>query len=118
MTFGNYSAFTLKSKEVALANGIEVIQPTNVKDGTFAEDLRRFDADVFVVVAYGRILNEEVLNMPKYGCINVHASLLPKYRGAAPIQWAVIDGEEKTGALQKLYDSFCKRFIWEYRIGF
>jgi len=84
-------------KEVALANGIEVIQPTNVKDGTFAADLKRFDADVFVVVAYGRILNEEVLNMPKYGCINVHGSLLPQYRGAGPIQWSIINGETKTG---------------------
>ncbi|MBQ2753583.1 MAG: methionyl-tRNA formyltransferase [Firmicutes bacterium] len=84
-------------KEVALANGIEVLQPVNVKDGTFAEDLRRFDADVFVVVAYGRILNEEVLNIPKYGCINVHGSLLPEYRGAGPIQWSIINGGTKTG---------------------
>ncbi len=84
-------------KEVAIANGIEVLQPVNVKDGTFAEDLRRFDADVFVVVAYGRILNEEVLNMPKYGCINVHGSLLPEYRGAGPIQWSIINGGTKTG---------------------
>ncbi len=84
-------------KEVAVANNIEVLQPTNVKDGTFAEELRRFEADVFVVVAYGRILNEEVLNMPKYGCINVHGSLLPKYRGAGPIQWSIINGETKTG---------------------
>lgn len=84
-------------KEVAAANNIEVLQPVNVKDGTFAADLRRFDADVFIVVAYGRILNEEVLNMPKYGCINVHGSLLPQYRGAGPIQWSVINGEKMTG---------------------
>lgn len=84
-------------KEVALANDIEVLQPVNVKDGTFAEELRKYNADVFVVVAYGRILTEEVLNIPKYGCINVHGSLLPKYRGAGPIQWSIINGEKKTG---------------------
>lgn len=84
-------------KELALENNIEVLQPVNVKDGTFAEELRKYNADVFVVVAYGRILNEEVLNLPKYGCINVHGSLLPKYRGAGPIQWSIINGEKKTG---------------------
>ena len=84
-------------KETALENGIEVLQPVKVKDGTFAEELKRFNADVFVVVAYGRILTEEVLNLPKYGCINVHGSLLPKYRGAGPIQWSIINGEKKTG---------------------
>ncbi len=84
-------------KEVAIANEIEVLQPTNVKDGTFAEELRKYNADAFVVVAYGRILTEEVLNIPKFGCINVHGSLLPKYRGAGPIQWSVINGEKITG---------------------
>ena len=84
-------------KEVALENGIEVLQPVKVKDGTFVKELMRFDADVFVVVAYGKILTEEVLALPKYGCINVHGSLLPKYRGAGPIQWSIINGEKKTG---------------------
>lgn len=84
-------------KEAAIENGIEVLQPVKVKDGTFAADLRRFEADIFVVVAYGRILTEEVLALPKYGCINVHGSLLPKYRGAGPIQWSIINGDKKTG---------------------
>lgn len=84
-------------KEVALNNNIEVLQPLKVKDDDFIEKLKAYNADVFVVVAYGQILSETILNMPKYGCINVHASLLPKYRGSAPLQWCVINGETKTG---------------------
>jgi methionyl-tRNA formyltransferase len=84
-------------KEFALNKGIEVFQPEKIKDEQFIEKLSEIAADVFVVVAYGQILPESVLNMPKYGCINVHGSLLPKYRGAAPIQQAIIDGQLVTG---------------------
>lgn len=85
-------------KQFALDNGIEKIyQPEKIKDEDFVKVLKDLNADLFVVVAYGQLLSEQVLNIPKYGCINVHGSLLPKYRGAAPIQWAIINGEEKTG---------------------
>lgn len=85
-------------KQFALDNGIEKIyQPEKIKDEEIIKQLESLNADLFVVVAYGQILSEEVLSIPKYGCINVHGSLLPKYRGAAPIQWSIINGEEKTG---------------------
>lgn len=84
-------------KEVALNAGIEVFQPHKIKEESAIKKLSEFDADVFVVAAYGKILSKEILDMPKYGCVNVHASLLPKYRGAAPIQWSIIDGEKLTG---------------------
>lgn len=84
-------------KEAALAHGIEVYQPTRIREPECVENLRKYEADIIVVVAFGQILPKEILEMPKYGCINVHASLLPKYRGAAPIQWAVINGEKRTG---------------------
>lgn len=84
-------------KESALKLNIPVLQPDKVKEGSFVEELRTLNPDVIVVIAFGQILSKEILDMPKYGCVNVHASLLPKYRGAAPIQWAVIDGEEKSG---------------------
>lgn len=84
-------------KEAALAHGIEVYQPAKVRDEACIEYLRNYEADIIVVVAFGQILPKEILTMPRYGCINVHASLLPKYRGAAPIQWAVINGEPVTG---------------------
>ena len=85
-------------KQFALDNGIEKIyQPEKIKDEEVIKILKNLDADLFVVVAYGQLLSEQVLNIPKYGCINVHGSLLPKYRGAAPIQWSIINGEEKTG---------------------
>ena len=84
-------------KEAALEHGIEVYQPRRVREAECIEYLRKYEADIIVVVAFGQILPKEILEMPKYGCINVHASLLPKYRGAAPIQWAVINGEEVTG---------------------
>lgn len=84
-------------KTAALNHGIEVYQPAKVKDEEFQNVLRAINADVIVVVAFGQILPPSIIHMPKYGCINVHASLLPKYRGAAPIQWAVIDGEKETG---------------------
>ncbi len=84
-------------KEVAVAHDIPVYQPKKIKEQECVEKLRAYQADVCVVVAFGQILPKEILEMTPYGCINVHASLLPKYRGAAPIQWAVIDGEEVSG---------------------
>ncbi|MBR5420598.1 MAG: methionyl-tRNA formyltransferase [Lachnospiraceae bacterium] len=84
-------------KEAALAHGLRVFQPTRIKRPEAVEELRGMEADIFVVAAFGQILSEEILEMPKYGCVNIHASLLPKYRGAAPIQWAVLNGEEKSG---------------------
>ena len=85
-------------KEKALEYGIPVYQPVRVrKDEAFFEELTKIQPDVIVVIAFGQILPERILNLPKYGCINIHASLLPKYRGAAPIQWAVIAGDEMAG---------------------
>jgi methionyl-tRNA formyltransferase len=84
-------------KEVAVQAGIPVLQPRRVRDAESLEQLAALQADVMVVVAFGQILPKEILTMTPYGCINVHASLLPKYRGAAPIQWAVIDGEKESG---------------------
>ncbi|MGN0154867.1 MAG: methionyl-tRNA formyltransferase [Lachnospiraceae bacterium] len=84
-------------KEKALEYDLPVAQPEKVKEEVFMEQLEDIMPDVIVVVAFGQILPERILNIPKYGCINVHASLLPAYRGAAPIQWAVIDGLEETG---------------------
>ena len=84
-------------KECALKYDIPVFQPRRVREPECIEELRKYDADIMVVVAFGQILPKEILEMCSYGCINVHASLLPKYRGSAPIQWAIIDGEEVTG---------------------
>ena len=84
-------------KETAMKYDIPVFQPKKVRDPECIEELRKYNADVMVVVAFGQILPKAILDMTPYGCINVHASLLPKYRGAAPIQWAVIDGEEVSG---------------------
>lgn len=84
-------------KSCALGHNIPVFQPVKIKEQEAVEVLRGYQADVFVVAAFGQILSEEILTMPKYGCVNIHASLLPKYRGAGPIQWAIIDGEQKTG---------------------
>lgn len=84
-------------KEKALELGLEVYQPQTLKDDAFAELLQSLAPDLVVVAAYGKILPPFVIHYPKYGCINIHASLLPKYRGAAPIHWCLINGEEKTG---------------------
>lgn len=84
-------------KEAALKRGIEVYQPRRVREPECVEKLREYQADVIVVIAFGQILPKEILELTPYGCINVHASLLPKYRGAAPIQWAVIEGEKISG---------------------
>lgn len=84
-------------KACALKHGIPVLQPVKVREPEAIEELKKYSADVFVVAAFGQLLTEEILNIPRYGCINIHASLLPAYRGAAPIQWVIINGEEKTG---------------------
>ncbi len=84
-------------KEVALKYGCNVFQPETLKNNAILDLLNELDPEIIIVAAYGKILPEYILNYPKYGCINVHASLLPKYRGAAPIQRAIIDGEEETG---------------------
>ena len=84
-------------KETAMEHGIPVFQPRKVREPENIEELRKYQADVIVVVAFGQILPREILELTPYGCINVHASLLPSYRGAAPIQWAVINGEAVSG---------------------
>lgn len=84
-------------KEYALSQNIPVYQPEKLKDGSFMEVLDEYKPDVIIVAAYGRILPDYIINYPKYGCINIHASLLPKYRGAAPIQRSIMDAEEETG---------------------
>lgn len=84
-------------KELALAHALPVFQPTKMRDGEALGILRELKPDILVVVAYGRILPDELLAVPKYGAVNVHGSLLPKYRGAAPIQWAVLNGDETSG---------------------
>lgn len=84
-------------KVCAQKYGIPVFQPVKVKEPEAVETLRSYEADIFVVAAFGQILSEKILAMPKYGCVNIHASLLPKYRGAGPIQWAIINGEKITG---------------------
>ena len=84
-------------KEVALKHEIPVLQPVKVREPEFVEQLRTMEPDVIVVAAFGQIISRDLLELPKYGCINVHASLLPAYRGAAPIQWAVINGDRESG---------------------
>lgn len=84
-------------KQVALAHGIPVFQPKTLRDGSADDILRELAPELIIVVAYGRILPLSVLELPRYGCINLHVSLLPKYRGSAPVQWAVINGDTQTG---------------------
>ena len=84
-------------KEEALKHEIPVLQPVKVRDPEFVEKLKSLAPDIIVVAAFGQIIPKSILDMPKFGCINIHASLLPKYRGAAPIQQAVIDGEKESG---------------------
>lgn len=84
-------------KEYAISQGIEVYQPRKVREAQCVEFIRERQPEIIVVAAFGQILPKELLDLPKYGCINVHASLLPKYRGAAPIQWAVINGDKVSG---------------------
>lgn len=91
-------------KETALAHDLPVYQPAKVREEAFIDTLGKLEPEVIVVVAFGQILSKEILDMPKYGCVNVHASLLPKYRGSAPIQWAVINGEKESGVTTMLMD--------------
>lgn len=91
-------------KELAQELNIPVITPSKMKDEALIERLKSENADFFVVVAYGKILPKEILDIPRLGCINIHASLLPEYRGAAPIQWSIIDGKKKTGITTMLMD--------------
>ncbi len=91
-------------KESALLRGIPVIQPSSIRTTEFFDEMAKLAPDIIVVVAYGKIIPNSLLNLPPYGCVNVHASLLPQYRGAAPIQWALINGEEKTGITTMLID--------------
>jgi len=92
-------------KDVALSYGIKVVQPKKIRDDEFYNVLKRIAPEFIIVVAYGKVLPEEVLNLPLSGCINVHGSLLPKYRGAAPVQWALIKGERITGVTTMLMDA-------------
>lgn len=92
-------------KEAALRHQIPVFQPKKVRDPECMEELRKYNADIMVVIAFGQILPQEILDMTPYGCVNVHASLLPKYRGAAPIQWSIIDGEDVTGVTTMQMDA-------------
>lgn len=91
-------------KELALEYNIPVYQPIKARDEEFINTLKEINPDVIVVVAYGQILPKALLDIPKFGCINVHVSLLPKYRGAAPINWVIINGEEKTGVTTMYMD--------------
>ena len=84
-------------KECAVAHGIEVYQPAKIRAEESVEYLRQYNADIIIVEAFGQIIPKAILEMPHFGCVNVHASLLPKYRGAAPIQWAVLNGDQVTG---------------------
>ena len=92
-------------KEVAISKNIPIFQPEKVKNNIeFINNLKEINPDVICVVAYGKILPKEILDIPKFGCINVHASLLPKYRGAAPIQWAILNGDKETGVTTMYMD--------------
>ena len=82
-------------KECAVAHGIEVYQPAKIRAEESVEYLRQYNADIIIVEAFGQIIPKAILDMPHFGCVNVHASLLPKYRGAAPIQWAVLNGDHQ-----------------------
>ena len=94
-------------KELCLEKGIPVLQPERAKSDEFFEELQGFKPDMITVAAYGKILPKRVLDLPKYGCINVHTSLLPKYRGAAPIQWPILNGDSETGATIMFMDEGC-----------
>ena len=91
-------------KEKALEYGIPVYQPVKVREPSFIEQMKGWEPDAIIVAAFGQILPKTVLDLPRYGCINVHASLLPKYRGAAPIQWVIINGEKETGITTMFMD--------------
>ena len=84
-------------KECAVRHGIPVLQPVRIRTPESVEELGKYEADIYVVAAFGQILSRQILEMPRYGCVNIHASLLPRYRGAAPIQYAILNGDEMTG---------------------
>lgn len=93
-------------KDYALEHNIKIYQPSKIRNNVeFMEEMKKLKPDLFCVVAYGKILPEELLNIPKYGSINVHGSLLPKYRGAAPIQWAILNGDKTTGITTMFMDA-------------
>ncbi len=92
-------------KVFATENNLPIIQPQKIKSPEVVDELKKFRADLIVVVAFGQILSQEILDLPKFGCINVHASLLPKYRGAAPIEWCLINGETLTGVTTMKMDA-------------
>ena len=92
-------------KAFAVSKGLPVYQPVKVKEAAFVEQLAALAPELIVVVAFGQILSQRILDIPAYGCINVHASLLPHYRGAAPMQWCVINGERETGVTTMRMDA-------------
>jgi methionyl-tRNA formyltransferase len=92
-------------KTMARELGLEVLQPSTLKDEKFRDQIKKFQPDFFVVVAFGHILSEKILRLPKRGAINIHASLLPKYRGPAPVQWAIINAESQTGVTTMIMDA-------------
>ena len=98
-------------KEVALEHGIPVFQPRTLRDGSEDANIRALAPDLIVVVAYGCILPKSVLEAPKHGCINLHVSLLPKYRGSAPVQWAVLNGDTETGMAMLKFDNGTVAFL-------
>ena len=99
-----YALYPTATGEFAEQRGYDVYKPEIIKNGELMPVLEKYDPDVIVVAAYGKILPEYVLSFPKYGCVNVHASLLPKYRGASPINYAIINGEKETGITTMLMD--------------
>ena len=98
-------------KACALEHGIEVYQPQKVRDSECIERLRTYHPDIIIVEAFGQIIPRAILDMPRYGCVNVHASLLPKYRGAAPIQWVVIDGEKEKATIAQQFGEIPSIYI-------
>lgn len=92
-------------KEKAVEYNIPVFQPQKMRDGTAYSVLKELDPELIIVVAYGKIIPQDILDLPKYGCVNIHASLLPRYRGAAPIQWCVLNGEKKSGVTSMQMDA-------------
>lgn len=100
----SYTVTAPPIKNLALKNNLKVFQPPNLKNEEVFNFLTSLKVDLIIVVAYGKILPKEILKIPRFGCINVHASLLPKYRGAAPIQWAIINGEKFTGVTTMYMD--------------
>lgn len=84
-------------KECALAHGIPVMQPVKIRKAEAVAELKETEADIYIVAAFGQILSQEILDIPRFGCLNIHASLLPDYRGSAPIQWVILNGEKETG---------------------